>query len=38
MFWRAKSPIDGDDEEWQLEYWRWLLTLTAASARSRSGP
>jgi hypothetical protein len=25
MFWRAKSPIDRDDEEWQLECWRWLL-------------
>jgi len=25
MFWRAKSPIDQDDEIWQLECWRWLL-------------
>lgn len=25
MFWSAKSPIDADDEEWQLECWRWLL-------------
>jgi hypothetical protein len=25
MFWRPKSPIDPDDEDWQLECWRWLL-------------
>jgi hypothetical protein len=25
VFWRPTSPLDGDDEEWQLECWRWLL-------------
>lgn len=25
MFWRTKSPLDVDDEAWQLECWRWLL-------------
>lgn len=24
MFWSAKSPLEADDEEWQLESWRWL--------------
>jgi hypothetical protein len=36
MFWRAKSPIEGDDEEWQLECWRWLLNhLGGAGALSQ---
>ena len=25
MFWRAKSPLETDDEEWQLACWQWLL-------------
>lgn len=25
MFWRAKSPLDADDEAWQLECWAWFL-------------
>lgn len=25
MFWRTSSPLDADDEEWQLECWGWLL-------------
>ena len=25
MFWKSKSPLSPDDEEWQLECWRWLL-------------
>ena len=25
MFWRTSSPLDADDEEWQLECWAWLL-------------
>ncbi len=29
MFWGARSPIDRDDEEWQLECWRWLANSFA---------
>ncbi len=25
MFWRTTSPLEADDEDWQLECWRWLL-------------
>lgn len=25
MFFRAKSPLTQDDQDWQLECWRWLL-------------
>lgn len=25
MFWAPESPLTTDDEEWQIEYWRWLL-------------
>lgn len=25
MFWRAKSPLQPDDEAWQLDCWEWLL-------------
>lgn len=25
MFWRTRSPLEVDDEEWQLECWHWLL-------------
>ena len=25
MFWRIKSPLNADDEQWQIECWRWLL-------------
>lgn len=25
MFWRAKSPLERDDEVWQLDCWAWLL-------------
>lgn len=25
MFWKAKPTVDADDEQWQLETWRWLL-------------
>lgn len=25
MFWRRKSPLDPDDEAWQVECWQWLL-------------
>lgn len=26
MFWRTKSPIDPDDEDWLLACWSWLLS------------
>jgi hypothetical protein len=25
MFWEPESPLTVDDEEWQIESWRWLL-------------
>lgn len=25
MFWKPKSPLTTDDEEWQIACWRWLL-------------
>jgi hypothetical protein len=25
MFWEPESPLSTDDEEWQIESWRWLL-------------
>jgi hypothetical protein len=25
LFWKPKSPLTADDEEWQIECWRWLI-------------
>ncbi|MER8909936.1 hypothetical protein NKH99_20050 [Mesorhizobium sp. M0854] len=38
MFWRTSSPLDADDEEWQLDCWGWLLRHFggAAALRKRS--
>jgi len=35
MFWRAKSPLESDDEEWQLATWGWLLRHFGGVARMR---
>ena len=25
MFWKSKSPLTSNDEDWQIECWRWLI-------------
>ena len=37
MFWKPKSPISQDDEEWQMACWKWLLDHFGGPER-RAGP
>lgn len=38
MFWSKKSPLDADDEAWQLACWRWLLDHIGGAAVLRARP
>lgn len=38
MFWRTNSPLDADDEEWQLECWAWLLRHFGGAEALRKRP
>lgn len=38
MFWSVTSPLEADDEEWQLACWRWLLENFGGAATARARP
>jgi len=38
MFWRAKSPLKADDEDWQFACWAWFLRHFGGADAMRARP